>query len=93
MASKLKTPAPIYIIPTEKNHAGLRVIAPIKENKNVAKKNEVKSLSNAFCASLLSSPKMKPKSAAALTGVKIHSSVKPNIKYAYNTPRNLIMNV
>ena len=35
-------------MPAEKNQTGFKVMTPIRENKNVATKIEVKSLSSAF---------------------------------------------
>ena len=67
-------------MPAEKNHAEFKVITPMIENKKVATKNEVKSLSKAFWALELSSLKINPKSEAALMGVKIQFKTNPKIK-------------
>ena len=64
------------MMPTEKNHIWLSVITPNIENKKEATKNEVKSLNNAFCASLFRSLNIKPKLADASIGVKIHSKTR-----------------
>lgn len=67
-------------MPAEKNQTGFKVMTPNMENKNVATKKEVKSLSSAFCASELSSLKTKPNSAAAISGVKTQFNTKPRMK-------------
>ncbi len=81
------------MIATEKNHAGFSVIAPSKLNRKVARKNDVKSLINAFCPSFDNSDKTNPNPVAAFDGLNIQSNTIPKRKYEYKTPKNLTINV
>ena len=64
-------------MPAEKNQAGFSVIAPRIEKVNVATKNEVKSLNNAFWALSESSFTLNPKSLAAIIGVNTQLKTRP----------------